>query len=165
MGPALFAALLTIAEPAAAEPATAFDQLKALVGTWEATATKTKVTYKLISNDSVLVQSYMTASGKETLTVFHADGGRLIATHYCAQGNQPRLQLDPRATNKEKNAFVFTFLDATNLPKPEASHLVRFELRLGKSGTHQQLDTYEKNGKSETTTLDFKRTAHGPEPM
>ena len=32
-------------------------------------------------------------SGRETMTVFHPDHDDLVLTHYCAQGNQPRLRV------------------------------------------------------------------------
>src|SRR5262249_23574462 len=90
----LVSLLLTFPLCAHAGEPPAFARLKTLAGDWEARTEKgsvIRVSYRLVSNDSVLVQSFVTGSGKETMTVFHADGARLLATHYCAQGNQPRL--------------------------------------------------------------------------
>src|SRR5262249_12030735 len=104
--------LLTVAlllAPNAGPPPVAFSRLKTLVGEWEAKTQKgasIRVSYRLVSNDSVLVQTFITASGKETVTAFHPDGARLMATHYCAQGNQPRLVLDGSSTN-ERLLFHF----------------------------------------------------------
>jgi hypothetical protein len=142
---------------AAAEPAR-FADLKKLVGNWEAKTGKggiVRVGYRLISNDSALVQSFVTPSGRETLTIFNADGARILATHYCAQGNQPRLALDGAASNDR--AFVFRFLDATNLPSPSDEHLVRLEMRVEGSDAYTELETYEGQGKPDVTTLRFKR--------
>src|SRR5438552_1982920 len=122
--------LLLLSAPSAHEPVSAFARLKALAGKWEAKTEKgatIRVSYRLVSNDTVLVQDFRTASGKETLTVFHSDGPRLLATHYCAQGNQPRLRLDP-GSNPGK--MVFTFADATNLASPSMAHMVRLEVHL-----------------------------------
>ena len=141
----------------ALEPSAAFARLRSLVGDWEARTDQggiIRVSYRLVSNDSVLVQRFVTPSGKETLTVFHPDGARLIATHYCAQGNQPRLRLDPASA---KDRFVFTFLDATNLPKPSAAHLVRLELQLETATQYTEIETYQEDGKPDVTTLHFKR--------
>jgi hypothetical protein len=103
----------------------------------------------------VLVQSFVTASGKETLTVFHPDGARVLATHYCAQGNQPRLQLDRSST---RDRLLFVFVDATNL-EPQAAVLKRLELRIDKPGEYTEIETYEQNGQPEVTTLRFRRKA------
>jgi hypothetical protein len=152
----LVGVLLLSSEALAGE--SGFARLKSLVGDWEARTAKGAVihaSYRLVSNDSVLVQTFATASGKETLTIFHADGARLLATHYCAQGNQPRLKLDAASTNAR---FVFTFIDATNLPSPAAAHLTRLELHLDGPAQYTEIETYEEAGKPDVTTLQFHRT-------
>jgi hypothetical protein len=144
----------------AAEPPDAFGRLKTLVGDWEARTPKgstVRVCYRLVSNDSVLVQSFFTSSGKETLTVFHRDGKRLLATHYCAQGNQPRLKLEDPPKDPASPALVFSFLDATDLATASAVHLTRLELRLTGAGRYTEIETYSENGKEEATTLEFER--------
>lgn len=45
------------------------------------------------------------------MSVYHLDHGALMLTHYCAQGNQPRL----RAALIGDDSIVFRFLDATNV--------------------------------------------------
>jgi hypothetical protein len=136
--------------------AAAFARLKTLVGKWEAKTDKDAtigVSYRLVSNGSVLVQSFVTPSKKETLTLFHADRDRLLATHYCAQGNQPRLRLDPASTD---DRLLFVFADATNLT-PSASHLVRLEVRLDGPDQYTEIETYDESGKPDVTTLKFRR--------
>jgi hypothetical protein len=68
------------------------------------------------------------ATGPEMLTVYHLDGGRLLLTHYCIAGNQPRMQL--RAYNASTGELKFEFLDATDLPNPGAGHMHDATLRL-----------------------------------
>ncbi len=147
----LFASAVAYAEPVA------FSGLaKALLGDWEAPTGHgaIKVSYRLISNDSALVQRFVTPSGKETLTIIHPDGDRVVATHYCAQGNQPRLRLDRGKSSA--NRYVFRFLDATNLATPAASHMVQLELALSGDDC-TEIETYEENGKTDVTTLRFHR--------
>jgi hypothetical protein len=134
-----------------------FEHLRALVGTWTAPVSEGKeirLTYRLISGGSTLVETYTLPSGKETLTLYHLDGTRLLATHYCAQGNQPRLRLAPGATEKR---WLFTFVDVTNLKSPRASRLHRMELTLGDADHFTKVETYRSNGKDETDTLNFTR--------
>src|SRR5262245_62991488 len=106
------------------------------------------VDYRFISNNTVLVEAYNAGSPRETMTVFHADGASLIATHYCAQGNQPRLRLAPGS-----KGLVFVFFDATNLPDPSSSHLVRLELSLEPDGSLKRTETYRERGKDDISTL------------
>jgi hypothetical protein len=45
------------------------------------------------------------------ITMFHMDGDRLLMTHYCGAGNQPRMKViasDPKSVS-------FEFLDGTNI--------------------------------------------------
>ncbi|MFT3839756.1 MAG: hypothetical protein QM723_22410 [Myxococcaceae bacterium] len=130
------------------------DRLKPIAGHWKATTASGKtlnIDYRFISADTVLVEAYNAGSPRETMTVFHADKTDLLATHYCAQGNQPRLKLQP---GKD---LVFTFLDATNLSDPQASHLIRLELKLEKDGSLTRTETYREQGKDEVTTLTLKK--------
>ena len=153
-------ALILCGAPALAQDApAAWKTLTALAGTWEARTASggtITITLELVAGDSTLVETYRTPSGKKTLTVFHADGKTLLATHYCAQGNQPRLALSPSSPGQR--GLAFDFRDATNLASPQASHLHHLELEPQKDGTLRMAETYRENGKDETTVLLFRRT-------
>jgi hypothetical protein len=130
-----------------------------LAGSWKlATATSPRqeafrISFKEISRGSALVETFGDPAGNVTETIYHLDGGHLLATHYCAQGNQPRLRLvkdDPKA------GVEFAFHDATNLASEKASHLVRMRIRL--DGDRLEKDeVYLTDGKEEATTLALVR--------
>jgi hypothetical protein len=61
------------------------------------------------------------------MTMYHLDGSRLLLTHYCAAGNQPRMEA--RAFNPESGELDFGFLDATNLT-PGAGHMHAARIRV-----------------------------------
>jgi hypothetical protein len=99
-----------------ATDAAAFARLKTLAGEWEADTRmgKAHLTYEVIAGGTALVEKETGEKMPAMLTVYHLDGDRLILTHYCMAGNQPRMQA--RAFNAESGELEFQFLDATNLP-------------------------------------------------
>ena len=89
-----------------------------------------------------------------TQTVFHLDGDRLLATHYCAQGNQPRLRL---RAGPGSDVLVFEFLDATNLGSATDPHLVRLTF-LSRDPDHLvREEVYAENGREAVGTLLLER--------
>jgi len=154
LGSAVLASLLSFA--AAADDG--FDRLKtAITGNWQGDAGKgatLHLSYKPISRDSVLVELWQPGTRAETMTMFHRDGTRVLATHYCAQGNQPRL-----AMHDEGNAFVFDYVDATNLPDAQASHLHRLVLAPQQDGSLERTETYRAHGRDEISRVRLRRSA------
>lgn len=102
--------------------AAAFARLKTLAGEWEADTRmgKTYLSYEVIAGGTALVERETAEKMPAMLTVYHMDGGRLLLTHYCMAGNQPRMQA--HVYNPESGELEFQFLDATNL-SPGAGHM------------------------------------------
>jgi len=100
-----------------------FDKLKTLVGEWEGSAggVLSKVSYRVISNGSVLVETMQNGTEDPMVTIYHLDGDRLMVTHYCGAGNQPRMVAAPDPG--KPNVFAFKFLDATNLSNTQEGHM------------------------------------------
>ncbi|MCB9684252.1 MAG: hypothetical protein H6738_00105 [Alphaproteobacteria bacterium] len=152
--------LLSVSAGAAEPPVTpaqvALRRLDALVGDWQADTpggTVFPVSYRWMSSGSVLVETYGSNPERQTLTVFHLDGSHLVATHYCGQGNQPRLWLD----DADKGSHLaFGFHDATNL-EAGASHLVRLQIDLVDADHFRRLETYAAGNEEETTVLELVR--------
>jgi hypothetical protein len=101
----------------------AYARLRTLVGQWEANTSmgKARLSIELIGNGTALVEreSFDQMPGMET--VYYPDGDRLLLTHYCMVGNQPRMQAS--AYNAQTGELKFEFLDATNLNSPAAGHM------------------------------------------
>jgi hypothetical protein len=112
----------------------AFSRLKTLVGEWEADTNsgtnsgKAHVSYELIAGGTALLERYTSTTEPAMLTVYHIDGGRLLLTHYCMAGNQPRMQAGP--FNPETGELEFQFLDATNLASPADGHMHSVRMRI-----------------------------------
>lgn len=100
----------------------AFENMKSLVGVWKKERGKSpefSVSFELIANDTVLVETWLRNDKKHSVTLYHLDNNNLMATHYCPQGNQPRLKLAKNATYSD---LRFKFFDATNLASVANSH-------------------------------------------
>jgi hypothetical protein len=143
--------------PSAAQATATWNRLKAtLPGTWTATTSKgTTVTesFRLVSSDSALVETYVTSSHRETISVYHPDHDRLLLTHYCAQGNQPRLV----AVAATDESVVFRFLDVTNMAQGQAV-LVEKDLVVRTDALEQTEIYRQPDGTLEKTLLQFSRT-------
>ncbi|HYD01703.1 MAG TPA: hypothetical protein VEB22_10795 [Phycisphaerales bacterium] len=80
------------------------------------------VKYKVISNGSAVCETLF-PGGEEMITVYHLDGDRLTATHYCALGNQPRMQATLCACDSARKTCEFHFLDGTNMDASKDSFM------------------------------------------
>jgi hypothetical protein len=159
---ALGASLLSAQDPAPSPPipaAQVFQRLTGLVGEWTGeTAIHRifRVTYRLIANGTVLTEHWVMSPTRESMTVYHMDGAVLLATHYCPQGNQPRLSYAPRSGT---DAFHFTFVGATNLPDPAQSHQHAMWIRIEGKDAFTRSETYLEKGQSDTETMTFHRAS------
>jgi hypothetical protein len=111
----------------------AFERIKKLEGSWRAQSTKgwgeKEVFHVIARGSAVVVQSAPAEKGGQAdvapnapmLTVYHLDGDRLMLTHYCEAGNQPRMV----ANNVDENGrtVYFSFLDATNMRSSSSGHM------------------------------------------
>ena len=132
-------------------------QLTELAGSWRPAdnpASRLRVHFSLTAGGTVLVESWEKEGLPHSLTLYHRDGTRLIATHYCPQGNQPRLTAARTSTVRPGEAWSMQFLfrDATDLGGDEA-HLHR--LRLAQVGADRlsRAESYRHEGKEEEETI------------
>jgi len=93
--------------------------------------------------------------GKEDMiSMFNLDGDRVLLTHYCAVGNQPRMVASASPDGK---TFTFDFVDATNLPTPDAAHMIRMVLAMPDANHHTEEWTFSDHGKEHTEVFDLRR--------
>lgn len=128
--------LLTGAVWAAAPPnsnldaAAAFASLKTLAGEWEGNSGqgKLRLTYEIISGGNSVVEHEFMPNEPEMLTVYYLDDNRLLLTHYCSAGNQPRMEA--KSFDPQTGELRFQFLDVTNLSSSKSGHMRNVNLYL-----------------------------------
>ena len=131
--------------------AEAFSRLKTLAGDWEATTQmgKAHLNIQVIAGGTSVVERETGDKMPEMMTVYYVDGDRLLLTHYCMAGNQPRMQASN--FNAETGEVEFHFLDATNLTTPAAGHMHNAKIRVV---DHDHLVTeweFYENGKTKVS--------------
>ena len=137
-----------------------FARLKSLTGQWEGMTNEggkdfsVTTSFRVVSDGSALLNDLMRGTPHEMITMFHVDGGNLMATHYCAAHNQPRFVLAPSANSK---VIDFEFKDATNLASPAAPHMVRVKFTIVNANHHIEDWTFLANGQKTTRRFDFYR--------
>jgi hypothetical protein len=148
----LFVASAAFAASAAQK---SFEELKALDGTREGKSLNgqpLEVAYRVTSNGSAIMSEI---KGKEDMiSMFNLDGDRVLLTHYCAVGNQPRMVASASPDGK---TFTFEFVDATNLPTPDAAHMIRMVLAMPDANHHTEEWTFSDHGKEHKEVFDLRR--------
>lgn len=133
----------------------AFATLKAMPGMWEGTSDHgpMQVTFKVTSGGSAVMSEIL---GKEDMvSVFHMDGpNRLVLTHYCAVGNQPRMQAEVSPDGK---AITFNFFDATNLASPDAGHMQKMILTVIDDNHQREEWVFADHGQEHKAIFDLHR--------
>ena len=127
--------LVSAAEPGAApafDDRTAFEALKALAGNWEGKTSEhgeqpVAETFRVIAGGSVVLEDMFPGTPHEMMTVYHMDGDRLVLTHYCAIGNQPRMRFEKTGRPGE---IRFAFAGGTNLRADRDEHMHEVTIRL-----------------------------------
>jgi hypothetical protein len=84
-----------------------------------------------------MVERWETTTGLHSMTIYHMDGEALVATHYCPQGNQPRLDSRGAASGEIR----FAFRDVTDLDAGE-SHTHELWFTPGADGTLRRSEVY-----------------------
>jgi hypothetical protein len=154
--PAVALLLCASAALAAPDARTSFTALKSLAGNWQGKTSDgdaVQVSYRLTAGGSALM-SEIQGMHDDMITMFHLDGDRLLMTHYCAVGNQPRMMASASPDGK---VITFDFLDATNLSSPQAGHMHRMVLTMLDPDRHTEEWTFVSGSKETKVFFDLQR--------
>jgi hypothetical protein len=86
--------------------------------------------------------------------MYHLDGDRVVLTHYCAMGNQPRLTAKSLQTSPEGQSLHFTIDSVSNLAHAQGMFMGDMELTFRSDGTIvQHWRSYDKGVLSDAHTV------------
>jgi hypothetical protein len=124
-----------------------FDTLKALTGNWEGKNNQgqtLRVSFRETAGGSALLSEIHGDGPENMISMIHLDGDRLLMTHYCGAGNQPRMKatLAPDA-----KSVVFDYIDATNLASADAGHMQHVVFAMPDADHHTEEWTFLDHGK------------------
>ncbi len=154
----VLAALASVPALAQTDAQKAFDTIKQMPGIWEGKGPggrAIQVSFKVVSGGSAVMSEILGQGPENMVSMFHLDGGnRLLMTHYCGAGNQPRMQA---SVSPDGKTITFTFVDATNLATPDAGHMQKMVLTLLDANHHTEDWTFADHGKEMKETFDLRR--------
>jgi len=136
---AVFVAMLVagahvvLAQP---DPHNVFQMLSGLQGNWVGKGSEgqpIEVSFRMTAGGSALMNEIHGEGHENMITMFHMDGDRLMMTHYCGVGNQPRMKL----ISADAKSASFEFFDGTNI-KPGDGHMQRVTFAQAESGRHTE---------------------------
>jgi hypothetical protein len=141
----------------AVDTAAAFARLKSLAGEWEAKTPDgpAHLSYELTGAGTTLVEN-STGPMPSMMTTYHLNGSRLMLTHYCMAGNQPRMQAS--SFDAKTGEIRFQFLDATNLANPGVGHMHNMTIRMiDHDHMTSEWEFFENGQKKMSETFEFTR--------
>jgi hypothetical protein len=124
-----------------------FETLKALTGNWEGKNNQgqtLRVDFRETAGGSALLSEIHGEGPENMISMFHLDGDRLLMTHYCGAGNQPRMKATLAPDGK---SVIFDFIDATNLASADAGHMHHVVFAMPDADHHTEEWTFLDHGK------------------
>jgi len=153
----IFIALAATAALAQSDAQKSFTQLKSLTGSWEGKTPDGKalqVSFRETAGGSALMSEIHGTGPENMVSVIHMDGpNKLLMTHYCGAGNQPRMQANVSPDGK---TITFTFFDGTNIA-PGAGHMQKMVLTMLDGNHHTEEWTFVDHGNEMKEFFDLHR--------
>ena len=151
----IFVALVATAAIAQSDAQKSFAQLKSLAGSWEGRSSDGQpllVSYRETAGGSALMSEIQGDHGM--ISMINMDGpNKLLMTHYCAAGNEPRMQA---TVSPDGKTVTFTFFDGTNIA-PGAGHMQSVVLTMLDDNHHTEDWTFVAQGKEMKRFFDLHR--------
>jgi hypothetical protein len=151
---ALFTTTFTLAQSTSQR---SFATLKTLGGAWEGKNSQgqtLKVVFRETAGGSALLSEIQGHGHENMVSMIHMDGDRVLMTHYCGAGNQPRMKA---TLSPDGKSVSFDFVDATNLAAPDAGHMNHVVFSMPDGDHHTEEWTYVDHGKEMKEVFTLQR--------
>jgi hypothetical protein len=120
-----------------------FDQLKSLAGSWEGKDSDGRplsVSFRDVGRGSTLMSEIQRKGHSgvrfNMISMIHLDGpNRLLLTHYCSDGTQPRMAA---TTSPDGKTITFDFFDITNVATSDGTYARRLIFTIVDANHHTE---------------------------
>jgi len=133
-----------------------FQQLASLEGNWAGKGSEgqpVEVSFRMTAGGSALMSEIHGKGPENMITMFHMDGDRLLMTHYCGVGNQPRMKI----ISADAKSVSFEFVDGTNI-KPSDAHMQRLIITQPDANHHVEEWVFLDHGTEHKEVFTLERT-------
>jgi hypothetical protein len=150
---------IKMAPKSTATSVSAMDRIKRLEGSWWGNIHEFKTPASAafaVSSSGSAVREIMGAGTEHEMTnMYHLDGDRVVVTHYCGSGNQPRMV----STQIEENRILFELDSVSNYQSKKEHCMGRLELEFdGNDHLVQKWTSFGGEGEADhTATFDLRR--------
>lgn len=103
---------------------------------------------------SVVLEDMFPGTPHEMVNMYHMDGSRLVLTHYCAAGNQPRMRFEKTGRSGE---LRFAFDGGTNFDPARDDHMHEVTIRLGDRRIDADWVSWKAGAKSDSSRFTLTR--------
>jgi len=104
--------------------AATLERIKKLEGTWTLPAAEgmpaMNITFKPTAGGTAVIETMFAGTPKEMINLYTAEGERIVLTHYCMLGQQPRMK---QASTGDDKAIKFEFVDGGNIKSRDDGHM------------------------------------------
>jgi YD repeat-containing protein len=144
-----------------------WEKVKSLIGEWNGYALEAgkkmpaRVSVRMTGDGSAVMHTLDPGGPHEMVTMFHMDQKDLLATHYCAAHNQPRMRALP---SSQPSRITFEFKDGTNI-SPGDGFMRKLDLAFTDADHHDETWTFDSSGKLSATTFHMTRVPFLDAPM
>jgi hypothetical protein len=138
-------------------------RIAGLAGEWQTSTTEGEAdvgaVFTVSSGGSVVREVMFPGQDHEMTNMYHMDGGKLVVTHYCAAGNQPRMVATAARETDEGVVYDFEFDRVSNLRPEHDQYMGKMTLTiLRDGGVRQDWQSYDRDGKlTDPFTFDLRR--------
>jgi len=156
----VFTLLAAMAAFAQSSGQKSFDTMKSITGNWEGKDSQggaVEVSNRVTAGDSAVmseIKTNMHGKSEDMISMINMDGDRLLLTHYCSAGNQPRMQA---ALSPDGKSITFSFIDATNLASADAPHMKSVTFNFIDENHHTEEWHFAMQGKEMVQRFDLQR--------